>query len=143
MAKRRSTSTIRSKSNAKLYIFAIILVIGVVALGSALIVFATGQELINIGGMSGVSVRASVSGNDFHIKILDEGRASELKAVRVSISGVSMSDDYCYKEIPKGSNDVIFEGIAYGVFGDREVVIKGIFKDGATAALLASNVYFG
>ncbi|MDO5844803.1 MAG: hypothetical protein Q4Q53_06640 [Methanocorpusculum sp.] len=143
MSRRRSTSTIKSKSNAKLYIFAIGLVAVVVAVGGAFAVYATGQELNNIGADSGVGVMASVSGNDLIIKLIDGGRLSLLRGIKITISGVSLSDDYSYSDIGSGQSEVLFKDVAYGIIGSKGVVVKGFFNDGKTAALLASNVYFG
>lgn len=141
--KNQQRTIIGKRSNKGIYIYAAVIVAVMFIIVGAGTVFALNQEIEAVDDTATVSAVIVVSGNDVVLTIVDAGKDSHLLGASLSISGVTRDGEATYAQFISVKEPIIFPYLAYGVTGDRYVLVKGYFDDYSSDIIISTNVHFG
>ncbi|MDO5843951.1 MAG: hypothetical protein Q4Q53_02245 [Methanocorpusculum sp.] len=135
MTEKKHYQTIRRKKKSPAgIIFVVIGIFAVILCVGAVGIFMMSQTVDAVVHSSDIIISVTVSGNDIVVKLYESDEADKLESIELNMEGYSLPPGYSTKSVPLTSYPKIitYDSVAFGMHGNMQVSIKGIFKDGTS-----------
>ncbi|MDO5844515.1 MAG: hypothetical protein Q4Q53_05170 [Methanocorpusculum sp.] len=143
MAEKKRYETIKRKKKSPAVLIAIVVfILAAAVIGVIAGFFALSGLVGNIVDSSDILMTCTVSGNDIAVKLMKSEHSDNLVNLEVVLEGYEIPKGYSIKEIPVGDypKTIIYENIAAGITGVKQVSIRGLFKDGTSKIIWMSSL---
>lgn len=143
MAQKKQYTSFKSGRKATSSLLIVLSIVLVCLLGGgATAMFGMAYAVSQAEASSGVVVQISVYGNDVVLDIVGGEKVASLKYVYLVIDGCELPDSIAGKAVEQGVTQIVYEGIAIGLNGNRMVGVRGYFGGGETVFLVSKEVRF-
>lgn len=136
------------KRRKKSYTGLILLIIGVIAIiacGSFAVVYMALATVDSAVDRADIPMTCYVAGNDLIVAIQPGGSSQSLTMIELTMEGYTLPPGHATKVVQEGDvfpKKIEYTDVASGIYGDLNILFKGVFTDGSKKTIWTGIIKF-